>query len=64
MVLNLCLGDVKTEYGNTCIFPFKYQNVQYNECLKAGAQRWCGYEVELTMAGTTKTHYDKCAFDC
>ena len=61
MVPNLCLGEVKTEYGNTCIFPFKHKNMQYDECLKAGAHKYCAYEV--TGEGWLK-HYDKCAFEC
>ena len=61
MVSILCLGEVKTKYGNTCIFPFNHNSVQYHECMKFGANKYCAYEVDY-MGNLMK--YDECAIEC
>ena len=42
-----CVGICYTEHGAECKFPFKYKNIEYNECTNVDDYKpWCATQID------------------
>ena len=55
---NLCLEDLKTSSGNSCLIPFYYNGEEYNECMTWSEKMWCPYDI------TEVYKWDYCVAQC